>query len=1068
MAKHFSHLTLVKNGEQSPAQRQGRGVQQFEIAALSELSSPHQRRVEKAVTEISQSAAVIGVQVTPRSWDLRPVIAVAAESRPSLIRYLGPEVTLSNKLTARVHELFERLTHGQGLSESTRVLEWGTFEGQLFYRRSVVDKTLQGLLDKEEEISLSDALLIARNLLHEIEVLHSYGVVHGHICPANISIADSGDLALIDVGIGIAVVQASRSLGLEVFPPGYIQASFAPETLESDGLFVSSDIYGLGMVLKELFLTIFEKQTAQAPSHNGLQVLAESFEAMCDPDPAKRPSLHEIRELIGENRSTRMRSDGVGPAAHDAAEASHATSREPNRDQGVEREKKLVKIRKKDPTRGFASGSDTIATDLVEEVRKQVADIPPEPQRGLMDAPADQPAVNAINGIASPQASTQGVPSPAASVHQEQAQPIPPMDYAQPAQHPVPPMPAPSAAAQPQIHPGMHAAHSAPQISPPVAPPVSPPHTPPHTSPYALSGPSPMASPVPPMTAAPHYSAQPPMAGGSAFPAGNYVAQPAPAPMPNYGQAMAPAPQPVPPVAGPAAQAIPVPPLEAPQSSPQPKTHPIPPAHENVDLNLSTPGTLDTNLGMEFEPAPSSSLSNAVFAGLMMVIGLFFFGVYWWQSTDETVIYSHAELEQFWMSGRPTMMIPVALQAIDADDPDPFAENLIVSSALRGEELPGSVEDSLIRIAFDSRWESELRPEDRRFALTFALAELLKDRTPKDLPELDTVHPGVLLGITALAGKDFTPILSAVPAAILAELPPPLGMAFTELLRNNKKLFCGDEGVRGLARFASLGVYGSEPLVEYLSRDTITRVRAISLLFSHDERGAQRVLDILLNHPNIVIEHPLIEWAQAFELLSWDELDSSDKLLVLGGFPPSTAIEAENVGKLVAHPVGSLRGLALKKSLEEIRFQHPAAFPVLTALSEDPDLLTAHQTVQLAKFLENPHKSRSQDVQKWLASGVPVKLAEMLLLATSGKQKATSLDIDLSLFLRQNGWNPSVPQLEKLIRHPVGHARLFAYTQLFEMHEKKTALRLLEQAAAHETNENYSKQLRFMLSSLKR
>ena len=294
--KHSAHLHLVRDERSAQHESVLKAVR---IAALDELSSRERKQVENAVHGICDGAGVLGVQVTPRSWDLRPVVSAPGDSSPSLIRFLGPEVTLSRSLTQRVQDQLKRVSKLGIVHGACPVVDWGVFDGQVWYRRPVVEETLESKLENDNQLTLADALLIARKLVTLVESLHSRGVHHGHINTSNIAVTP--DVSLIDIGIGLSVVQASRALGLEAFPAGYDKSEFAPETLEGERITAKADIYSLGEVLGELFLR-FVRKTSGRVDNNGLRQLAEVFAQMSDSNPAKRPSLRVVQELLGDKQ----------------------------------------------------------------------------------------------------------------------------------------------------------------------------------------------------------------------------------------------------------------------------------------------------------------------------------------------------------------------------------------------------------------------------------------------------------------------------------------------------------------------------------------------------------------------------------------------------------------------------------------------------------------------------------------------------------------------------------------------------------------------------------------------
>ena len=459
--------------------------------------------------------------------------------------------------------------------------------------------------------------------------------------------------------------------------------------------------------------------------------------------------------------------------------------------------------------------------------------------------------------------------------------------------------------------------------------------------------------------------------------------------------------------------------------------------------------------------------SNTVLIGFTAFVAIFSFLVLaFMRGGEPEQVLSNDELRSAWESKRPSMMTPVALAAIDSEGANSYAETIIVGAAIRGEELPVGVDGGLIRIAFDERWERELSSDDRRLALTLALSGMLKSDTPRELPHLDRAHPGVLLAVTASAGENVSAILKNIPASLLAQLPPPFGPAFFELVRGDDKISCGDDPTRLLARLATFGIEGSDQVVAFVTKETVARLRVLAILFGQDLQQANKVLDILLNHPNIDLGHPLIEWARTWDLLSWDELESSDQLFVLAGIPPAHPVLLENVPKLFAHPLPNIRGKAIKNALEEIPFSHRGAFPILRSVAEQPEILTPKQTVELAKFLESPTRAKMKDVRAWLSRGVPESLLVELLASTAKETQATKFDFEISRKLQQGKWQPRINEMRKLSTHPDKLTRLYIYKKTYELADRTTARAILAQALKSESDSKFQQQLEMMIRSI--
>lgn len=323
VVKKAPHLRVVKGSSADDASS-GRSM---DIVAVGELSDIQRKRVEHIVRTLCPHAGLLGVAVTSsRAWDLRPFVAVAGEAGPSVMRFLGPEVSMCKNLHIRLRDMFPRIVNNQGLSST--ISDWGEFEEQLWYRRPLFDHTLRDFLSDHSKLSLRQMLDIGQEVVSVVENWHSKGVFHGHITEDNVVISPSGVALLVDTGVGLSLFQASKSFGFSDVVEGYDERSFATEARTGQTLISSSDVYGLGAVLESLVEHV--DADSLADSHNkiveGLFQLSDWASA---PDAVRRPSLADIKMHLaeyqgrllerhnqGKNVSTNAQSESSGGAVH--------------------------------------------------------------------------------------------------------------------------------------------------------------------------------------------------------------------------------------------------------------------------------------------------------------------------------------------------------------------------------------------------------------------------------------------------------------------------------------------------------------------------------------------------------------------------------------------------------------------------------------------------------------------------------------------------------------------------------------------------------------------------------
>ena len=1094
MTKKSPQLRLVSEEPESSAQSKEESQgNTFDVVPFAELSIPERRRVDRILKEVSPQSEVLAVACTPRNWDLRPVLAPKGQESASLIRFLGPEVTLSITISARMNDLLERLTSVNELP--SHLLSWGVFEGQLWYRRVLVEQTLSDLFEVRVPISIARAYELALGLIDTVSTWHARGIAHGHITATNIYPQPNGKISLLDAGVAVSILQASRALGLEDFPRGFKRSSFAPELLIDDEVEYSADIFGAGQVLTQLF-SIAWKQYYQTPaaereqlsvSEEELEEVMQAFSLMTHKEPGKRPGWHEMRELLSRKKvsfqdiisqskqieekgseNIEMQAEFEEPKA---ISLSHAIEEEhleqdigadvgdtviegvsPNIAHDENPLKKRKRKRRRRKKRKTSDGSESFvgqgedseqqfdAAESTSEETFYSADTLDEADavdfsavfdESVSDKNADEVFEDVFKEFSKDEdISVEDLYfKPSVSVKEEPAvldvkvepaqelfnEPLEEKSAAKILAAPLMQSPRERKASRdPEDIAALKEAILKRPISqvqsfgkPPVAPRTV---TPPPPPPQAYQAPRPVH----------HRRSEP--------------AKAQPLRQEEYGY---------------------------------------------VEPQMSASGMYQFE-PLRHPPRKKSSISTPTL--LMLTILGFGFFMFALSSTKTTSIDEPAPVEYVeapqpaqsgdlrveWESGMPSRMANVALAVVGDDEAARYAEIVIVNSAMNPTTPLPNVNPDLLRVAFDQRWEQELTPSDRKAALSLALIGLLRENLPKNLPQPADLHPGVILGLTASAGPDVANrVLSTIPAARLTKLPAPVGQAFAEIIGTQSELRCNDQAVMSLARFFSKGLEDSADVKDFLATDTVKRLRAFAVLFSYDNNLARRALKVLIEHPNMVIDHEYIEWGRRWSLGSWRDTEDTEKLFLLAGIQPSSPVGTAHIGKLFAHPARAVRAHAIDFTLENIKLRHPGAYDVLRYLKEQPEILTAKQTVQLAQIIEDPERVRKEHIAQWFDSKPPVSLVEMLLVATANEKRATRVDFAAASYLKANNWNPGTDLLHKLLHHPEDLTRLFIYNRVYTLSDSEMALIMLEKARNAEKNSTFKKQLTEMTEALR-
>jgi hypothetical protein len=164
---------------------------------------------------------------------------------PDLGAALGGERFLSEIRTTA------RLQHPHILP----LLDSGEADGLLYYVMPLVTgETLRARLERDRQLSIADAVLIAREAADALGYAHGLGVIHRDIKPENI-LLQGGHALVADFGIALAVQSAGgqrmTQTGLSLGTPQYM----SPEQAMGEKVIdARSDVYALGAVTYEMLV----------------------------------------------------------------------------------------------------------------------------------------------------------------------------------------------------------------------------------------------------------------------------------------------------------------------------------------------------------------------------------------------------------------------------------------------------------------------------------------------------------------------------------------------------------------------------------------------------------------------------------------------------------------------------------------------------------------------------------------------------------------------------------------------------------------------------------------------
>src|SRR5256712_541392 len=197
--------------------------------------------------------------------------------RPELAAVLGIERFLSEiRVTAHLQH-----PHILPLFDS------GQAGGLIYYVMPHVEgESLRQRLEREKQLPIAEALMLAGGVGSALDYAHRHGVIHRDIKPENVLFQD-GQAVVADFGIALALSAAGGSrlteTGLSLGTPQYM----SPEQATGDRLIdARSDIYSLASVLYEML--------AGEPPHTGPTVQSVIAKVLTD---RPRP-LRQLRESV--------------------------------------------------------------------------------------------------------------------------------------------------------------------------------------------------------------------------------------------------------------------------------------------------------------------------------------------------------------------------------------------------------------------------------------------------------------------------------------------------------------------------------------------------------------------------------------------------------------------------------------------------------------------------------------------------------------------------------------------------------------------------------------------------
>ncbi len=230
-------------------------------------------------------------------------------------RYVGrPE---REERLRREFEYARRVTHPSII----QVYDEGALEGgrPLFSMERVRGQPLSQVLAREGRLAIDRLIALARALADALDALHSQGLVHRDVKPANVLVLDDGRLKLIDLGMagdenapavpvghGARLTRANDLLGTHEY--------MAPEQVFKAPPHRSMDVFAFGIVMYEMLAGISPYSGMKAREYVELQLDGDPHVRSAERWARLRGAPQELAVLLDDcrHRDPGLRPDGMG------------------------------------------------------------------------------------------------------------------------------------------------------------------------------------------------------------------------------------------------------------------------------------------------------------------------------------------------------------------------------------------------------------------------------------------------------------------------------------------------------------------------------------------------------------------------------------------------------------------------------------------------------------------------------------------------------------------------------------------------------------------------------------
>ena len=166
--------------------------------------------------------------------------------QPVALKFLPHSVSADDDRLKRFHNEL-RVARQVSHRNVCRLYDLGEASGRPFLTMEyIAGEDLSSLLRRIGRVPQDRAVQMARQLCAGLAAAHDRGVIHRDLKPANVMIDGEGDVHITDFGIATAM---GAEAGDVAGTPQYM----APEQLDGQAASIKTDIFGLGLILFELF-----------------------------------------------------------------------------------------------------------------------------------------------------------------------------------------------------------------------------------------------------------------------------------------------------------------------------------------------------------------------------------------------------------------------------------------------------------------------------------------------------------------------------------------------------------------------------------------------------------------------------------------------------------------------------------------------------------------------------------------------------------------------------------------------------------------------------------------------